>query len=63
MDLSPLESTVVIAAKELGYQLREQQKRAVLEFLRRRGVFVSLPTGFGKSLCYTLLPPITKSEE
>ena len=34
-------------AEELGYHLREQQKQAVLEFLRGRGVFVSLPTGFG----------------
>ena len=40
MDLSSLESTVVIAAEDLGYQLREQQKRAILEFVRGRYVFV-----------------------
>ena len=25
-------------------------------FVQERGVFVSVPTGFGKSLCYSLLP-------
>ena len=58
MDLSSLESTVVIAAEELGYHLREQQIQAILEFLCGRDILVSLPTRFGKSPCYTLLAPI-----
>ena len=52
-----LESTVVIAVEELAYQLREQQKQAILEFLRGRDDFVSLPTGFDNSL-----QSLTKSE-
>ena len=51
MDLSSLESTVVIVNGELGYQLREQQKQVILEFLHGRDVFLSLPTGFDKIPC------------
>ena len=42
------------AATKLGYStLLPQQERA---FVQGRDVFVSLPTGSGKSLCYCLLP-------
>ena len=41
----------------LGYQsLKEEQKKAVKAFVEGKDVFVSLPTGYGKSLCYALLP-------
>ena len=44
-------------AARLGYpKLRERQKEAVLHFVKGNDVFVCLPTGSGKTLCYTLLP-------
>ena len=45
-------------AHSLGYTLKPEQKRSLLEFIAGKDVFISLPTGFGKSLCYILLPPI-----
>ena len=45
------------ATKLLGYsELRANQAQVVSHFVSGRDVFVSLPTGGGKSLCYCLLP-------
>lgn len=41
----------------LGYsELRSQQKDAIKAFVAAHDVFVSLPTGFGKSLIYGCMP-------
>lgn len=47
------------AAEQLGYEsLRSNQELVVKHFVGGRDVFVSLPTGSGKSLCYCILPGV-----
>ena len=46
-------------ARSHGYEhLKEEQLLAIDEFVSGNDVFVSLPTGFGKSLIYGLIPPV-----
>ena len=41
----------------MGVQsLKEKQKEAILTFLSGRDTFMVLPTGYGKSLIYAMLP-------
>jgi len=50
-------STAEKIAGFLGYDgLREHQRRIILELMNKRDVFGILPTGYGKSLCYTSMP-------
>ena len=52
-----MELSIEKASKRLGFSsLRAQQKRAIVSFMEGNDVFVSLPTGSGKSLCFALLP-------
>ena len=38
-------------AQKMGYEsLKRQQKEAIFWFVQKRDVFVTLPTGFGKSM-------------
>ena len=44
------------SALHLGYSLvKPKQEEAVRAFVQQRDVFISVPTEFGKSLCYSLL--------
>ena len=47
------------AASSAGYpSLKVEQRKALKAFAEDRDVFVSLPTGYGKSSCYALLPAV-----
>ena len=52
-----MEAAIIQAADKLKYSpLKEEQKRCIEEFLKGRDVFVILPTGYGKSVCYSCIP-------
>ena len=52
-----LEKAVNYACSQLGYaKLTPSQEEVVLSVLQGQDIFVSLPTGSGKSLCYAVLP-------
>ena len=53
-----LKEAISAAVVALGYDdsIKSEQEVALLSFLHRHEVFVSHPTGYGKSLCYAALP-------
>ncbi len=52
-----IEEAIAYSLKKLKYdELKCEQKQAVTAFLSGNDTFVSLPTGYGKSLCYGILP-------
>ena len=52
-----LDSIIIQAAQKLGYPtLRPNQHKAIKSFMEGHDVFISLPTGCGKSLCFSVLP-------
>ena len=56
-DSGAIERACTEAARSLGYQdLRKHQMLLVSSFLKRNDVFGVLPTGYGKRLCYAILP-------
>ena len=54
---SPLEAVVWECGRKMGYDdMKPKQIEAILAFLGGRDVFASLPTGYGKSVIYAILP-------
>lgn len=51
--MDPMEPALSYAARNLGVSsLNEHQKAAVMAIVGGKDVFVCLPTGYGKSLCF-----------
>ena len=52
-----LRNVIGESGTKLGYpNLKEKQVEAVISFIQGRDTFVSLPTSYGKSLIYAVLP-------
>ena len=57
MNVEAIELACREAARSLGYQtLKDHQLLVVSSLVKGSDVFGVLPTGYGKSLCFTLLP-------
>ena len=55
--LSQAKGAIKTSVRALGYEnVRQDQFDVVLNFLKGNDMFVSLPSGGGKSLCYACLP-------
>ena len=55
--IDSIDETISYAAARIGYsQLRPEQITVVKAFVGGKDVFVCLPTGYGKSLCFAILP-------
>ena len=53
-----MQATIAKVADSFGFKLKLEQERSLQKFIAGNDIFISLPTGYGKSLCYILLPPI-----
>ena len=52
-----IEAAAAVAARNLGFtRFFPEQKKVVLSFVEGHDMFVSLPNGFGKPLCFGVLP-------
>jgi len=61
-DASVLSTSIEYGLQKMGYdRIKPEQLGAVQSVLRGDSVFMSVPTGFGKSLVYQLLPLCAKS--
>ena len=58
MDTKTAEDAIELACKNWSIVLKDKQLEAIMEHMKGKDVFVSLPAGYGKSMIYALLPPI-----
>ena len=57
MSTMDAKKTITESGMQLGFdELKPKQLEAMTSFLQGNDVFVSLPTGYGKSIIYAALP-------
>ena len=57
-----VETIIRDCGSRLGYTgLKSKQIEAITEFVKGKDTFVALPTGYGKSLIYAVLPLVFDS--
>lgn len=49
---------IVESSKAFGFALKEKQIESISSFVEGHDTFVSLPTGYGKSIIYAILPSV-----
>ena len=55
-DEFPVALSVAMSKLTLSFTLKPEQRDSVKSMFAGRDVFLWLPTGFGKSVCYEVLP-------
>jgi ATP-dependent DNA helicase RecQ len=48
----------ILQDKQFHLQIKAEQKEIIQNVLERKDSMAVLPTGFGKSMCYVLPPPL-----
>ena len=61
MEVEAAEAAVSSVAASFGYILKDKQLEAITQFISGNDTFVALPTGYGKSIIYGLLPRVFDS--
>ena len=56
MDVVNVDEAITQVSKDISVALRDKQHEAIRSFCTGRDVFVSLPTGYGKTLIFAMLP-------
>ena len=52
-----MDAVIETTVQKLGYtEAKHLQTKSIKEFVSRNNVFVSVPTGYGKTVCYACLP-------
>ena len=53
-----VDEAITQVSKDISVVLKDKQHEAIKSFCSGRDVFVSLPTGYGKTLIFAMLPLI-----
>lgn len=56
-----MDAAIDTVTSKFNIVLKDKQKEVIHAFLSAQNAFISLPTGYGKSLIYALLPLIFDS--